>query len=122
MESLHGWGMVAGCVSATRELKAYMKDALMQMVVTNPAIETEAWIDDITLEAENDDAVVVEATRCKATRDLRQLMIDDCSLEFAEPKTAVVVSRDRLAAAIASKVGDPKVPRQGQTPNHNPRC
>ena len=92
---------------------AYVNDDLMEMVVKHPSIETEAWIDDITLEGDDEDPVVVEANMCKATKDLRKIMRDDCSLEFAEPKTAVVASRDGLAAAIASKVGDSKVPRRG---------
>ena len=38
-------GMVAGCVAATRELKAYLKPALTEVVARNPAVSLDTWVD-----------------------------------------------------------------------------
>ena len=43
------WGMVAGCVSATRELKAYLRDVLAGVVIRIPAVDLDSWIDDATV-------------------------------------------------------------------------
>ena len=52
-------GMIAGCVAATRELKAYMKDAITNVIIRNPEADIEAWIDDLTIEAANSDGDTV---------------------------------------------------------------
>ena len=106
-------GMVAGCVSATRELKAYMKDMLNDMIINNPAVQIDAWIDDVTLETNNSSKEVVEANITKATKELRTAAAEECALEFAELKTAIVASGNGLAAGIAAKVGSRKLAARG---------
>ena len=63
-------GMIAGCVAATRELKAYMADALSSVVIKNPLVDLEAWIDDLNIQAEHEDETVLESITEKATKDL----------------------------------------------------
>ena len=108
-------GMVAGCIAATRELKAYMSRTLGQIVIRNPRVEIDSWVDDLTIEAEDDDEKRLRATVAKAVADLRTTAKAELCLEFAELKTTVVASRDRLATRVAGTVGSEKAKAKGKT-------
>eukprot|EP00973_Karenia_brevis_P057946 8066771-Karenia_brevis.AAC.1 len=44
-------GIVAGCASATTELKTYMYSVLSGVIYRHPEVNVEAYIDDLTIEA-----------------------------------------------------------------------
>ena len=71
-------GMIAGCVAATRELKVYMLDAMTNLVIRHPAVEFETWVDDLTVQAYNEDEAVVAITVTAAAEDMRHSMTTYC--------------------------------------------
>ena len=87
-------GMIAGCAAATRELKAYMKDAMVEVVCRNPNVDIEAWIDDINAQAMHEDEDVCESLVTAAAKDLQETVGAMCHFDFAGPKLAVVASRE----------------------------
>ena len=101
-------GMIAGCVAATRELKAYLRSTLSGVIIRNPAINLDSWIDDITIESQSKSEQHVKRVANKAVQDLRQAVETELLLEFAGLKTIVVASREGLASAVAGAVGDKK--------------
>ena len=105
--------MIAGCVAATRELKAYLRSTLSGVIIRNPAINLDSWIDDITIECQSKSEQHVKRVTNKAVQDLRQAVDTELLLEFAGLKTTVVASREGLASAVAGAVGDKRVKKRG---------
>ena len=66
------------------ELKVYMCDTMGSIVIKNPSADFDAWIDDITIEAEadNDDELVFILS--KATTDTVDAFRDELKFEFSE--------------------------------------
>ena len=56
----------------------------------------------------------LHATVAKAVADLRTTVKAELCLEFAELKTTVVASRDRLATRVAGTVGSEKAKAKGK--------
>ena len=108
-----GRGMIAGCVSATRELKCYLKTTLQGVIIRNPAIELDSWVDDLNLEGHGSNLDVLESVAKTAALDLQAAVKDECLLEFAGMKTTTVASKAKLAKGVARAVGHKQAKDRG---------
>jgi len=99
-------GIIAGCATATAELKAYMYTTLSSLKVSHPEANIEVYIDNLPAEvhADKDDALVELMT--DVIHDLRKTFAARLGLEVAEGKTCVVAYTEATAKRIAKLVGN----------------
>ena len=66
-----------------KELKAYLRSTLSGVIIRNPAITLDSWIDDITIECQGKDEKHVKTVTNTSVQDLRQSVETEVLLEFA---------------------------------------
>ena len=101
-------GIIAGCATATSELKAYMFTTLSNVRCRHPEANVEAYIDDLPVEAhcDKDDGLVEILT--DVVLDIRVSFKNQLGLEIADGKTMVVANSADTARRIAKLVGTPE--------------
>ena len=62
-----------------------MKDALMEVVVRNPCVTIEAWIDDLNAQAEHEDEHICESLVTTAALELQKGSKKSASLQSLGP-------------------------------------
>ena len=97
-------GIIAGCASATSELKAVMYRACTKVVKRNPAVNLSIYIDDLTLEGQGNKGGVVEDV-IEAAHDLIDTCQDVLMMPIAKNQLAVVASDSGLANKAARRLG-----------------
>ena len=95
-------GIIAGCASATSELKAVMYRSCTAVVKRNPSVNL--YIDDLTLDGQGSRGGVTEDVM-EAAHDLIDMCQDVLKMPIAKNKLAVVASDNGLANKAARRLG-----------------
>jgi len=99
-------GIIAGLMSATYDLKAYLLQTLSSHAASHPEVHISFYIDDGGQDATGDSPDQVADTIVKSSIDLRDSLEQELQLPLATAKCLVVGSCQEVVASISRRLGD----------------
>jgi hypothetical protein len=94
-------GITAGSGSATTELRLLFLDVIDDTYRMWPSISMALYVDDLTIEGEDEDGTVVRAVVAGATDSVIHMLQVELEMEVSAKKSVAVAGRYKLAMSIA---------------------
>ena len=98
-------GVIAGCSLATTWVKVYCLQPFLQFTGRHLNCKLDAYIDDLTVSLVADSAEELEEQMVNAGLDLFRMVKEELKGEIAMEKSVVIASCDKVAAAVAARLG-----------------
>ena len=106
-------GIIAGCATATPELRCVLLDISYQHIRNHPNVNLDVYIDDLKLDCTAGSRIEMLEMTVPAAQDLAELLEVQCQLPISRDKASIVSNDFNGVKALRGTLGDLGGPRLG---------